>query len=318
MQKTIQEPIVPISTILGLDYETTSYDQRVMTRYDYVKEQLEKDPDYEGWDYLEYIGYEDKSDSFINFNYLISTNGRICSIKNGSQRLLNGTVLKSGYRSVEIADKKPVIRRINRLVCSTYVPVLSDNDPCYLITNHIDLDKLNNKFTNFEWITQKDNVLHAHDNGSHKPYVHKESHYYVKWYLDDEYFGDTFYVGDLAAVKELVYDWSSVRKSMAANKISYGGGWYMLDIPNAHPELPRFLRDKIANDKRYLNLRTYPILVTTPLGLTFTVYGGDEIEKCGFSQPAVHEAVRFNKKYRECAFKRITRKEANKYPRGKP
>lgn len=318
MQKTIQEPIVPISTILGLDYETTSYDQRVKARYDYVKKQLEEDPNYEGWDYLEYIGYEDKSDSFINFNYLVSTTGWICSVREGKYRLLNGTVLKSGYRAVELAGDDSVIRRVNRIVASTYVPVLTDQDPTLLITNHIDLDKLNNNFINFEWVTQKDNVKHAHDNGNHKPYVHKESHYYIKWYLDDEYFGEIFYVGDLEVVKSLVYDWSSVRKSMTDNKISYGGGWFMLDLPGGYPPLPDFIKDKISNDKPYVNLRTYPILVNTPSGLSFTMYGGDEIRSCGFYQSEVHKAVRFNKEYRHCTFKRITRKEANKYPRGKP
>ena len=44
----------PISEILGLSLELKDYEDRVQKRYDYIQEQLELDPEYVGYDYIEY------------------------------------------------------------------------------------------------------------------------------------------------------------------------------------------------------------------------------------------------------------------------
>ena len=70
----------PISEILGLSLELKDYEDRVQKRYDYIQEQLELDPEYVGYDYIEYypklgnVVYATKKN-------LISTNGDFYKLK---------------------------------------------------------------------------------------------------------------------------------------------------------------------------------------------------------------------------------------------
>ena len=77
---------------------------------------------------------------------LVSTYGRVKH---------NGRLLKqcnsNGYR-------RAVGHLTHRLVATTFLPN-PDNLP---IVNHIDGDKSNNNIDNLEWVSCKDNVLHAH------------------------------------------------------------------------------------------------------------------------------------------------------------
>lgn len=67
---------------------------------------------------------------------------------------LNGT----GYYRVSIGGK---LRFVHRLVAQLYVPN-PDNKPQ---VNHKDGNKLNNCADNLEWVSNKENSLHALDNG---------------------------------------------------------------------------------------------------------------------------------------------------------
>ena len=76
----------PLTDILGLQYnETMTYEERVQKRYNYVKEQLEKDPNYEGWDWAEYQVYSNKQDAVSELlcsdKALVSTKGKIAKKK---------------------------------------------------------------------------------------------------------------------------------------------------------------------------------------------------------------------------------------------
>ena len=46
--------IKTLNEILGLSLELKDYEDRVQKRYDYIQEQLEKDPNWIGYDYPEY------------------------------------------------------------------------------------------------------------------------------------------------------------------------------------------------------------------------------------------------------------------------
>ena len=54
--------------------------------------------------------------------------------------------------------------RVNRLIAVTFLP--NEND--LPLVNHKDGDKGNNSLDNLEWVTHKENVLHAHHTHLHK------------------------------------------------------------------------------------------------------------------------------------------------------
>jgi len=98
-------------------------------------------------------GYED--------HYIVSTLGRVASIKNGA-KLLKGRLNSSGYLRVSL--RKPGTLKnafIHRLVASTFLKKVDGLD----CINHIDCDKTNNTLSNLEWTNKSLNGKHAFKNG---------------------------------------------------------------------------------------------------------------------------------------------------------
>lgn len=97
--------------------------------------------------------------------YFVSDHGRVKSTKyrsSNKEQLLNPGVLKIGYKSVHIRfdnTEKRTRLLVHRLVaeCFCEKPKTSEK----LEVNHIDLDKLNNHYTNLEWVTSSGNTEHA-------------------------------------------------------------------------------------------------------------------------------------------------------------
>lgn len=86
--------------------------------------------------------------------YQISNLG---NFKKGKKKI-NGWVEKTGYKAVYIKGKRYTI---HRLVAEHFIDkVIGKN-----VVNHKDGNKLNNKFDNLEWCTQKENVQHAFKTG---------------------------------------------------------------------------------------------------------------------------------------------------------
>lgn len=86
-------------------------------------------------------------------------------------RTYSGCILKqkindNGYAQVLIRNQFNGSKTINihRLVAEIFVAGKEDG----LVVNHIDGNKLNNHFSNLEWVTQKRNVEHAFENGLSK------------------------------------------------------------------------------------------------------------------------------------------------------
>lgn len=105
--------------------------------------------------------------------YQVSNLGRVRSVdrwidRKGSPYLAKGKVLsmnklnKSGYRICCLSrnDNKKYMR-FNRLVAIAFIPNPEDKP----FVNHIDGDRLNDRFDNLEWCTNGENIQHAYDTG---------------------------------------------------------------------------------------------------------------------------------------------------------
>lgn len=85
--------------------------------------------------------------------YLIYFDGRVYSQK--KKKFLSRFLDNRGYLRVCLCDKghyKPYL--VHRLVAENFV----ENPNNYKTVNHIDENKMNNHFTNLEWMANKDNV----------------------------------------------------------------------------------------------------------------------------------------------------------------
>lgn len=98
----------------------------------------------------------------LSADYLITESGQVYSV---IRRIFLSPQMKKGYQSVTLAingKQKPIY--VHRLVALAYVP----NPNNLPIPNHKDGNKLNNHYTNFEWVTNPKNVQHAFDTGLNK------------------------------------------------------------------------------------------------------------------------------------------------------
>ena len=92
--------------------------------------------------------------------YQISNFGRLKSFKSDKNgRILKNTNKNGWYFTVVLQSKnKPTVtKRIHRLVAELFIP---NPNNCKQV-NHKDLNKQNNDFSNLEWVTEKQNALHA-------------------------------------------------------------------------------------------------------------------------------------------------------------
>lgn len=89
--------------------------------------------------------------------YQVSTTGIVT--RNGKEIK---TRIRSGYLSfTECINNVKRDVYVHRLVAKTYIPN-PQNKPCI---NHIDGNKLNNCVSNLEWVTHKENSVHASRTG---------------------------------------------------------------------------------------------------------------------------------------------------------
>ena len=98
--------------------------------------------------------------------YEVSNFGRVRKIikKQEHQKenlILSGWVGNHGYRAIDLENKKYLV---HRLVAEAFIPN-PKNKPQ---VNHKDLNKLNNCVDNLEWVTSRENNIHARLLGAYK------------------------------------------------------------------------------------------------------------------------------------------------------
>ncbi len=101
--------------------------------------------------------------SIPNFNnkYLININGIV--LDNDKNKVVNPSINSYGYHRIMLYKKG--IRKeylLHRLMALTFIG--SSN----LEVNHIDGNKLNNTLSNLEYVTARENCIHAYKNGLRK------------------------------------------------------------------------------------------------------------------------------------------------------
>lgn len=95
-------------------------------------------------------------------HYEISSLGKFKSSKYGRKTILTQQIGTTGYFHVFLSVKSKVkIIKTHRLVAKAFIPN-PQNKPQ---VNHKDGNKLNNRLSNLEWVTHKENAEHAYKSG---------------------------------------------------------------------------------------------------------------------------------------------------------
>jgi hypothetical protein len=100
--------------------------------------------------------------------YKVSTSGEIKSTNTyvrspEGKRARNGRILKQGignrgYKLVTLSkDNKHTTKNVHRVVAEAFIV----NSRNVIDVNHKDGDKLNNRLNNLEWVTRRENIMHA-------------------------------------------------------------------------------------------------------------------------------------------------------------
>ncbi len=90
-------------------------------------------------------------------DYWVSNTGLVVSKKWGKTRILKQGLNTKGYPSVKLN----CIKTVHRLVATAFIPNPGDLPQ----VNHGDGVKTNNRVSNLEWSTNRDNCIHAVENG---------------------------------------------------------------------------------------------------------------------------------------------------------
>ena len=318
----------PLTEILDLKYdEAMSYEERVLKRYNHVKEQLDKNPKYECWDYPEHINGRSEFKHLIGFEYLVSTKGRIISLhrnKRGYKVLSIDVVNGYSHQTLSITE----VRRqwsTHRIVCSTFIvkPSHYKEGLNELLVNHKDLNKLNNHFTNLEWCTQKENSHHQLiERGD--VYVYFNQIFEGTVEIDCKYKGVKFKVFGTRGLENIGLDQSALGLIFTGDKkLCFGCSWKKITQEEADqlPDIPEFIKDKIFYDKPYMNNDVKPIKGTVIKdceykGVEFTLFGSKEQENLGFSKGSLYKSILTGKMLYGCKWERISRDETEVFQRG--
>lgn len=110
--------------------------------------------------WLPVVGYENL--------YEISNLGRVKSLsKVGSKKELirkTGTDVRNGYVTIILRKNNiPLTKRVHSLVVEAFLKIKTNRK---IVCNHKDGNKQNNKLSNLEVISQKENVLHSIRSGN--------------------------------------------------------------------------------------------------------------------------------------------------------
>lgn len=96
--------------------------------------------------------------SLFDGQYEVTDTGKIYSNKRKNKIELIGKICNSGYRMVILTiNRKKKYINVHRLIAKSFIP----NPENLPEVNHIDCNKLNNNVCNLEWVSTRENQLHA-------------------------------------------------------------------------------------------------------------------------------------------------------------
>lgn len=113
-------------------------------------------------------------------NYYIYDNGDV--LNTATNKILKGSISEHGYKYYRLSkDNIKQAFYAHRLVAEYFL----DNPFNLPVVNHKDGNKLNNNVNNLEWVSQSENVTHAHTNGLIK--TRRESEFFTENLLNEEW-----------------------------------------------------------------------------------------------------------------------------------
>lgn len=99
--------------------------------------------------------------------YEVSDLGRVRTVKTG--KIKSPCISNAGYYMVNLhKNGKANLKTVHRIVITAF------EGPSKLHTNHKDGDKLNNRLDNLEYVTHRENVLHAYKTRLREPSGRKQ------------------------------------------------------------------------------------------------------------------------------------------------
>lgn len=94
--------------------------------------------------------------------YRVSNTGLIMSLHGRQPRIIKPRISYDGYHNAQLyIGGKPKTIKVHRIVALAFIP----NPAGLPEVNHIDGNKLNNRVSNLQWISRKENMQHAYDTG---------------------------------------------------------------------------------------------------------------------------------------------------------
>jgi hypothetical protein len=323
--------IKTLTEILGLSLELKDYEDRVQKRYDYIQEQLELDPEFVAYDYVEYwYGHSDIH--YLFDRAIISTDGFFYKINK------EGLITKTG----EIGRKETYLRKCfhdpykntstsfqtHRVVASTFIPKyehLKDIPYWTLEVNHKDGNKHNPKINNLEWMTKSENTQHALENGLQKRGKENINSKAVigRVTMEGPYKGMVFILSGRHEFISAGMNHFSTMSPSGDGVYRYGCFWETLlkEENNNNEFLKEYVEYFKANIK-LANNKIKPICLEVLhghyKGEKFYLYGSAQAKKYQFERNIVAAACKTGRTYKSCKWTYVSFHEISIHSTGIP